>query len=247
MTDVFSDASDSKTEIDQTKNYYEELVGENKKFKSNEDLARGKAESDNYISHLTNQLDVLKEELTKRKTVEEIADQLRDRAKTTAQSNQEPTGDDEDEPKGQNSLKLEDIERLLEKKIKEQESFSQASRNLNEVNTKLSEKFGDSASRVIREKANSLGVTVEYLESQAKANPKVFYRLIELDKSSNTSSFAPPQTQRNASIEAGFEGERTEKYYQKLLKENPNLYFDAKTSIQMHKDAQRLGARFFDT
>lgn len=237
------------TKVDPSKNYLEELVGEGKKFKSVDELARGKAESDAYIQTLTSKLDELRDELTKRKTVEEVADLLRSRQDKVPSNHAHDDGDGEDEPVVPNSFKQEDIEALLEKKLQEKEAMSRAERNLNEVNEKLRNKFGDGASKVLMEKADQLGVSMEYLEAQAKANPKVFYRLIDLDRT--TSSFTPhtpPSSSVNTVMSDGLgEGARTASYYEKLFKAQPHLRWDPKITIQQHKDAQRLKEKFFDT
>src|SRR6478752_10635011 len=52
-------------QIDPNKNYLEELVGEGRKFKSPEELARGKAESDLYIEHMKGRMDELRQDYTK--------------------------------------------------------------------------------------------------------------------------------------------------------------------------------------
>src|ERR1041384_5868536 len=51
---------DGPPEIDESKNYLEELVGENKKFKDVEALAKGKHQADLFVKHLTDRMDEMR-------------------------------------------------------------------------------------------------------------------------------------------------------------------------------------------
>jgi len=243
MTDVFKDDPDR---IDEEKNYLEELVGENKKFKSTEDLARGKAEADAFINKLTKEMEDLRIEVEKRKTVEEIADQLR-RREDKALSNQD-NQDGEPEPKRLNSeITKEDVERLLEEKLAKSQHESKTQTNLKAVNDMLTEKLGSAAGRVIRERANGLGVSIDYLEGLARENPKVFFRLIDLDSQPQQVRNSLPRDSLNTAGTTSLgDTERTDSYYRKMFEKEPKLRFDKKINVQMHKDAQRLGEKFFD-
>src|SRR5258708_30783932 len=59
MTDSLVTSMDN-AELDPSKNYLTELVGDGKKFKTHEELAYGKAQSDSYIKILERQMDQLK-------------------------------------------------------------------------------------------------------------------------------------------------------------------------------------------
>jgi len=48
--------------FDPNKNYYEDLVGQDKKFKDNETLAKAKVQSDIFIKHLERQQDELRKD-----------------------------------------------------------------------------------------------------------------------------------------------------------------------------------------
>jgi len=80
---LMADQPDTIDTIDPSKNYLAELVGEGKKFKTQEDLARGKAESDAYIKILEKRSDELRNDYLKlrddyssRAKLEEVVDQL---------------------------------------------------------------------------------------------------------------------------------------------------------------------------
>lgn len=247
--DIFEQGENNQENpIEPEKNYLEELVGEGKKFKSVEDLARGKAESDNYIQTLERNLDGIKTELDKRLTAEELANQIRSEMKSTQnESNQENNlGEENKEVERQNnSFSEDDISKLVEKRLTEQKARDVAERNVAEVTKTLNDKVGVSASKYLSDKADELGVTLDYLREQAAISPKAFYNLVGLNESRQTNVFTPPVSQGNT--QAGPDpAVRNKAYYDKLYKENPRLRIDSNTQIQEHRDALRLGEAFFN-
>ena len=241
---------DRQQQID---DYLAHYVGEGKKFKDVQELAKGKFEADNYIPTLEKKLDELRAELEKRQTAAEIADQLRSRladTKSTEGSNQgntnlgEKTQDDQTQTKG---FSQEDIEKLLEERLTQREQQTKAQRNIEEVSKTLNERVGATANKWLQDKANELGVTVKYLQQQAEVSPKVFYNLVGLNTGTQQrQGFNPPASSVNAasSLDNGTQV-RNNAYYERLFKENPKLRFDPQTTVQMHKDAQKMGLEKF--
>lgn len=252
---VFSDDSQTGENVNnEVANPLEVLVGEDKKFKTIEDLAKGKLESDAYIETLTRKLDALQEEVQKGQTAKEIADQLREQFQK-ASSNPNPnqnSGENEDGTNTNNNsnqnrgISEEDILSLVEKRLSERESTSKAQRNLDEVNKVLQEKIGATAPKFISDKAAELGVTKEYLEQQAAVSPKAFYNLIGLNQQAPNQNFTPPASSVQTANVGGGGTVRDKKYYDKLYRENPSLRTDKATTIQEHKDAMALGAKFYE-
>lgn len=249
MTDVFNtDPSEVQTQVLEDKNYLEELVGEGKKFKDVGSLAKGKAEADAYIETLTRKLDALSEEVNKRKTAEEIADQLRSQMAGRSSSSQEvyqPPVENEND--GQNKLSMADIEKLVEERLKKDKELSKAQQNVNTVNERLVKEYGASAPKVLQDKAVELGVSVEYLKQQAQVSPQVFFNLVGLSGQKQVqANFVPPQSSMNTASSEPSGTVRNKSFYDKLYRENPHLRSDSKTTIQEHRDAVRLGEKFYE-
>lgn len=249
MTDVFNtDPSEVQTQVLEDKNYLEELVGEGKKFKDVSSLAKGKAEADMYIETLTRKLDALSEEVNKRKTAEEIADQLRsqmaDRSSSSENTHQSSL---ENENDGQNKLSMADIEKLVEERLKKDKELSKAQQNVNTVNERLVKEYGASAPKVLQDKAVELGVSVEYLKQQAQVSPQVFFNLVGLGGQKQVqANFVPPQSSMNTASSEPSGTVRNKSFYDKLYRDNPHLRSDSKTTIQEHRDAVRLGEKFYE-
>ena len=248
--DVFSGDTQATptTETDDSTSYIAKLVGDDKKFKDAEALARGKFESDTYIETLERKLDDINKELDQRMTAKEIADQIRSEMRPEQSSEQAHQRDRENEQGNQNqanqNFSTDDIERLLEKKLEERSKTTRSQANIAEANKVLRDKIGATANQYLQGKADEMGVSLEYLKEQAAVSPKAFFNLIGLNQSQPTATgFNPPSS--SVSTPDSGTSERTKAYYDKLYRENPKLRVDKKTTIQEHRDMQRLGERFF--
>src|SRR5712672_125043 len=78
MTESLTEGAEPSLELDPTKEYLQELVGDGKKFKSPEDLARGKYEADSYIKILERRLDEMRDDYKKVRGEADTAKRLDD-------------------------------------------------------------------------------------------------------------------------------------------------------------------------
>lgn len=246
MNESLLDLSETQT-ADPNKSYYEQLVGEGLKFKDNEALARGKWESDLYVKHLEKRLDEaredymnLREEYNAGPKLRELIDQL-----STTQPPQSRITQSNEENKPV-EFDLSQVESLVAKKVQEIESSKKQSENFRTVQNKLKERFGDNYSAVLKQQVESLGLTPEFADSLAKQHPAVFMKTFGLEDQPKRESFqAPPRSVQSDNFTPST-NKRTWSYYQKMRKEQPDLYRDQKTQVQMHKDALELGDAFQD-
>jgi hypothetical protein len=234
--------------IESDADYYDLLVGEGKKFKSEKDLAKGKFVADNYILTLERQLDQLREDYEKVKEekvakvkLQELIDQMDRRP--------EPTRDTTPVEKPKPTIDPSQIEDLIDTRISQRERARKEADNYNLVKAKLEEKLGKNYQEVLQERISELDISPEQLNSMAKNNPKTVFRLLELDtvEAPSTDIFrAPPRpSQVTTSLQPTAE-KRTWSWYQKLKLENPKEYYNPKTNVQMHNDALRYGEAFED-
>lgn len=250
--DVFNQKTDETPSQQTPDKFLDTLVGEGKKFRDPEELAKGKWESDTYIQTLEQKLDSLRKELEQRETAAEIADRIKSQMANQTPSNRQPNPAGEENGGGNDDLTQQKMEGLskeeLLKLLDERDRSTVAQKNRIEVSRVLNEKIGATAPKWLADKARELGVTKEYLQQQAEVSPKAFFNLVGLNQTQAPSGtgFTPPQSSINTSaLDTGTQT-RTNKYYEKLFKENPKLRFDPKLTVQMHKDAQKLGESFFD-
>lgn len=249
MTDLFNE--DITPQFDQNKNYLEELVGEGKKFKTPEDLAKGKAYADVTIETLTKKMDELRadylkarEENTTTAKLQDLIDQMESRVNNDTQVATHQKAN-EDEKSG---LKIEDIDLLISDKMSQFEAQKRETANANAVQSKLKERFGEKSQSFLMEQMETLGLTRENVNEMARKQPNVLIRALGLDQVPQTENFqAPPRSAlRNDNFAPKGGQKRTWSYYQELRKSKPDLYHDPKTNIQMQKDAIELGDAFMD-
>ena len=138
---------------------------------------------------------------------------------------------------------LEDVEAVLARRERERE----AAQNLRTVQNKLTEAFGANHQHVLIAKATALGMTPDEMLDVAKTRPAAFLKLVEADKVGNTASASAPRSSVNTAGMNQTSNERNYKYYQGLRKELGDAkFFAPKIQNELHKDAARLGAAFYE-
>ena len=248
MTESLITDQNDQIQIDEGTNYLEILVGEGKKFKDVQELARGKYEADSFIAIQNKRMDELREDYLKLReeyqasaSLKDLVDQLQN-----PQRNEEdrisPQADVTDRP----AFDPNQLESLVSNKIREHEAKQKEQKNFNEVKAKLEDKFGSNASNILKKQIDELGLTVDDVNALARKSPKAFFKTLGLDEASHNGFDAPPRSGvRNDSF-APQAKKRTWSYYQDIKKSDPKLYWDPKTQIQMQKDAISLGDDFKD-
>lgn len=251
MTENLFDDPQEKIEFDQNKNYLEDLVGDGKKFKDVEALAKGKAFSDATIDILTKKMDELRtdylklrEENTAQAKLQEYIDRLEKLPEARERVAMEPEAKDSKT----DGLKMEDIESLFESKIEQREAATRERQNFDTVQNKLKERYGDNSSKFLTEQMQNLGLSREDINSMAKKQPNVLIKALGLDQTPVAENFRTPlqSSKRQDSFAPTAGQKRTWSHYQELKKNNPRLYHDPQTNIQMQKDYLELGAAFED-
>lgn len=226
------------------KDYLAELVGETKKFKDAEALAKGKYEADRFIELKNKQFDDLREDYLKlveesksRAKLEELIDQLENRSVSSTTplattENRQPT------------FKPEDIENLVSKKITENETARRQQSNFDIVKAKLTERFGDNYAPAVRERISVLGLSEQDFNDWARKSPTAVINALGINETNRETYQAPPQS--NRTFKPVTDKKRTWSFYQEMKKTNPKLYTDSKTMNQMLADAEALGPDFED-
>ena len=230
-----------------TESYVAKLVeakGEN--WKDPEVLAKGKLESDRYISELEAQLNQLREDLKKEDYAEKILQEIRNKATDTNTVNQSLPNNDtvgtaqDDTP--QSSLSEEDLKSLVEKTLTEREMQSTVAQNLKVVDEELVKQYGTEAQKTVAKKAEELGISLDRMKEIASESPTAFFALIGEGKK----NFNPMvnSSVRTEGVNLQPSTERDWNYYQKLRRENRDLYYTPKVQQQLMQDKLRLGEKF---
>lgn len=223
----------------------EELV--NKwKDKSADELLAAKVESDLYIKTLERQKDELREDFIRsqqenqtRANLQDLIDRLNVQQLPEPQKKPEEPNASSFDPKA--------VELLVTQKIAEGRLQEEQLNNYNLVQNKLKEKYGNDAVSVLREQASTLRLSEAEVNDLARKSPEAFFRVMGLtDQSPQVSFQTPPRNDRRNDNYAPVSQKRTYTFYQDMRKKNPDLYWNPKTQVQLHKDGESQGASFFD-
>jgi hypothetical protein len=219
-----------------------EAKGEN--WRNPETLAKGKLEADGYIKNLEDQLAQMREDIKKQDYQNEILIQLQNKAtETSAVKTEEPNNNTSVNTQDTTGVVNEEtLKSLVEKTLTEREKSNTVQQNLSQVDKELETSFGTEAEATVQKKAQELGMSMERLREIASESPTAFFTLIgEQQKSFN------PLVQgsvRTEGVNMQASTERDWNYYQKLRRENRNLYYTPKIQQQLMDDKARLGEKF---
>lgn len=242
-------------------NYMEELVGEGRKYKTQDDLAKGAYHSQIHIQRLEAEQQALREDLAKRLTLEEAVAKMTERTKelSTLDGNNQSKDDNlvpltdsgsgrDNEANQHEGLSQEEILQLVQSQIEQREQSRTKETNLSKVQSELQKVWGNNYVNTLNNKAQELGVGQDFLDKLASEHPKAFLELVGAKQSPSKPPPTPPVSSQNTSPLTGTHtgNTRNQAYYSKMRKDNPNLYWDAKTQMQMHEDASSLGEGFYN-
>lgn len=217
----------------------ETLVGEGKKFKTIEDLAKGKLEADRFIEKLSSEQEQLRKELEARMALEE---QL---ARHAAGASGQPAPTSVPPANQPSSTPTVDVDKLLDEKLAKRAEFERQSQNTAQVDNFLLQHFGDAekAREAVAKLNATLGIDMKQI---ASVSPEAAIRLIRGEAGPVGSAVAERGMVRTGVTSQG--EVRNNAYYSKLRAEmgNARFYTDKKLQLQLHKDAQSLGDKFFE-
>jgi hypothetical protein len=238
--------------IDPTRDWLEEYVGEGKKFKDAADLARGKAHSDVFIARLQKEMDGLRQELNTRLKLEEFMDRMNSKESTVGngQITQTTATATSDGTANNPALSPDDIEKVVEQKLRAKEQELRTQQNLQMTKEKLVEAYGENYAAELENRVNALGLSKDLVNQLAKSEPKALFAMLGLTGQQQTRQqellpSSPRSSVNTASMGLAAPAEKTYKDYEKIRKQNPGEYWSAKVQSEMHRQALKLGERFY--
>jgi len=158
-----------------------ELVGDGKKYSSVEDALKSVPHAQKHIQTLESELAAAREELAKRRTTEELLDEI----KSGIQPQATPAGTEFDQDK---------LMQIVDQTLEHKERQRAAKTNAESVANKFTEKFGSKAEEVYNTVAKESGLTVQQLNSLAASSPKIVLKLAGLEGTSAPIAGKPTST-----------------------------------------------------
>lgn len=224
---------------------FNELVGEGKKYRSPEDLAKAYYHANRTLLERQQELQGLREDLATRTTVEDL---LKTRSEPTANTPPQNTPVVENTPK---PLTDEELEQRIAQVTQRQTVEQRKAENLRQAEARMLEVYGtaDKAQQALQAKATELGVSVDFLKDAAAQSPKAFFVTLGVAPGNPAPATGQP-TQGNVRVNPEtLTGTRPKEgtwaFYENIRKTDPNAYWKPSVQNQLFKDRTRLGDDFY--
>lgn len=196
------------------------LVGEDKKFKSVEDLARGKLESDLLIEELKVKLARKEEEAAKESSAKSKLDDILQKL----EQNKNPNSGDNTNP----VLDEDKIAKIVQAQMTNAEKRRTAEQNIDTTNAKLNEIYGDKAKERVEAKAKELGISMAKLKEISSESPSAFYSMIGISDVKKETPASPNKSSVNTAAKEFAPDYKvgTKEYYKELRRKDPIEYYN---------------------
>lgn len=146
----------------------QDLVGEGKKYATPEAALQSIPHAQHHIEQLEQEMANLREDLSKRKTVDEVLQEIN---KTPAETEAQP------------QLTQEQLDALIDNRLTVKQQLEQTKSNMDTVKETFLDHFGDSnkSFEAYTGKAAELGMSVEQLNQLAATSPKAVFEMFGLE------------------------------------------------------------------
>jgi hypothetical protein len=249
---LFENEGSREPVLDPNKDWTAEYIGEGKKFKDVADLAKGKAHSDLFISRLQNEADGLRKELSTRIKLEEFMDRMNSQNSSGANQATQTAGQgNQTDGTASSATSTQDIETLIEQRLAAKEAEQRSTQNLATARARLQEAFGEDFSSELATRTESLGLSKEFVANLAKTQPRALFALLGIDGQQQQATrrddglFAPRSSVNTSGLGQGQSQEKNWAHYEKIRKQNPAQYWSTQVQNEIHKQAGKLGERFY--
>lgn len=229
---------------DNQTSFLDQLVGDDKKYKTPELLAKSRLDADTYIAQLQREQAQLREELATRTSVD---DAIKNFQRNTQQA---PASEVQTSPAAAPAIDEKTLAERIRQVTQEQNIEQRQASNVETAARRLTETFGDStkANQVVQQKAAELGVTVKFLQDTAAQSPQAFFSLLGLEQQATQTT---QRTHSDVNVQAfgqqNSSGPKpgTYAFYEAIRQEDKKRYFSPQVQNQLMKDALEKGDAFF--
>lgn len=186
--------------VDPEKDYFPELVGEGKRYRDTQAAGRALVEKDAHIAKLEAEAALARDEISKRKSMQELIDQIGSRSTTPAVTTPATIPDNAADPNPINATKVED---LVRQAVDRRDADKTAAANRAEVTRVLRNQYGPGFKAVVEATLDTLGVGQKFVDDLAARSPAAVLKLLGLDAPSRTQNPAQPARANPGSVVGG--------------------------------------------
>ncbi|CAB4170081.1 hypothetical protein UFOVP1528_40 [uncultured Caudovirales phage] len=216
------------------------LVGEGRKYRSIDDLAKAYLSADEFLERIKGENAELREQLNKAKTIDDVLERL----KTDTSS----TSTDHDVTTSPSGLSAKDVQRIVSETISSAEGTRTRDGNLQKADAEMRKVFGDKAGEVFAKEAATPQMR-KALMDLAAVSPEKFVALFAPARTGNTSVESGSSVNSaalNGGNATGREGDSScKEYYDSLRRKEPAKYYSQAFQLQMNKAATSNPDKFF--
>lgn len=236
MTDILDDQPDDITVT------IEDLVGPGKKYADANALAKAYAHLEEHAETVKQENAAYRADLRARTSLEEITERI------ARQAQQEtPPVDRTDNAAPPATPDAEDISEKVLKILEEERRKANREGNLEKSRSGLRDRFGADYNLYLQKAAKSLGVSEKFLGDLAASSPDGLLKMVDSLNLREDDLGAPPPNTLDTSKAFGQQVRKNAAYYNKLRKEDRAKYFSAAVQKEMHDEAFRQGAKFYES
>lgn len=237
--------------LDQDKDYLAELTGpggkfDKTKYTSEADMYKAMAKStvhaDRTLTQRNSEMDELREEF------------LKVRAENVAKAKWEEILAKREDPDNnvtntpvhnvEQPIDEKKYEEIAERKYLEIQAKARDKANMDIVEARLRERFGENARSILKDKMSALNLSDEDLKFLARKSPEAVFNTLGLNVQQTTQSL--PRSSVRSDIFSVNEEIRDAVYYDELRKKDIKAYFDPKTSVQRLKDMDADPVKYWE-
>jgi len=239
MTDLFNGTPPTEETAEQVLARMKDKYGDEAK------IAMAKEHADRHITRLEAENAGMREDLSKRKTIEEFYAEIK---RGAPQPNTPPQSEERNElpVQSNDSYKPEDVEAIVSKALSKKEQEVKARNNVAYVAQELTKAWGPNYAERLQGMPSKLGVSQEYLEKMAVESPQMFLLAVVGQQSPNPApNVTPPKSSVSFASNNANSNVRNYAYFEKLRKEDNANYWSRKVQNEMHQAAMQMGEDFY--
>lgn len=214
-----------------------DLVGEGKKFKTVEDLAKGKLAADEHIANLEKELAGLRTEANKKFDAEAELAKLRDEMQALRTDPSKGRTQEVTPP----AVSEDRIAAIVQASLTRAEQNRTVTQNVMAANDAMVQQFGslEAASAAVNAKAAELGMSIEDLKGIAAKSPTAFGKIIlgDAQKGGNEAPLAPKANAPAITPGGPLLGQAkpgTKEHFDAILKTDRKKYWTPEIQSQLH-------------
>ena len=234
-------SSISQTQGD-TQGHLAILVGETRKYKTADELAKAYIHADEFAERLKAENAALRAEAAKAKTVQDVLDRLN---AEEGRNTQDQGGKKTDT---QSSLSASEVATIVRDTLTGLETQRSKESNLKKADADMRKLFGDKAAEVFQKEAATPEMR-KALMDLAAVSPEKFVALFQKPQAGGTQTDSRSTVNTSALTDTGLQGRVLDpgckEFYDALRRKEPGKYYSSAVQLQMTRAAEADPAKFF--